>query len=112
MNVRGIWKDPTVPKEGWVCYDFDDLGEDQFRKCDACGSTTLRYVHHLRHENGMTLAVGRTCDARLEGDPELARKREGGEVRLRREAVPKVGRTVGCPVGRSVSRTTKTSGSA
>jgi hypothetical protein len=92
-SERGIWKDPTFPKEGWVCYDFDDLGEKQTRKCDACGSTTLRYVHHLRHQDGRTLACGRTCTARLEDDPELARGRETlGMIGLRREPVAKAGR--------------------
>jgi hypothetical protein len=82
---RGIWKDPDFPKDGWICCGFDDLGETETRKCDACGSTTLRYVHHLRHADGRTLACGRTCAARLENDPALASARETlGVIGLRR----------------------------
>jgi len=75
---RGIWKNPAVPKSGWICVNFDDLGPEQSRDCGACGSTTLRYVHHLKHPDGSTLAVGKTCAARLEDDPGAAGRRETG----------------------------------
>lgn len=86
-----------IPTTGWTCYDFDDLGPGASRKCDACGATTLRYVHHLRHESGRVLAVGKVCAAHLEDDPEAAKRREadGAWTPLpRRMPVPKAGRMV------------------
>lgn len=71
-----LWKDPTVPKSGWVCTGVTDLGEPS-GVCGMCGRQIIRYVHHMRHPlYPRKIGAGCVCAGRMEGDVEGAKKRE------------------------------------
>ena len=70
-----LWKDPSVPKDGWVCAGITDLGEPS-GVCGMCGEQTIRYVHRMIHPAYRSLGVGCVCAGKMEGDLPAARKRE------------------------------------
>lgn len=73
---RGKWSDATVPKSGWSCVNWTDLGVPQVT-CEMCDAQTIRYVHHMQHPGYKTiLQVGCVCAGRMEGDIQSAQSRE------------------------------------
>lgn len=70
----GLCYDYSVPRHGWECIDYEDLG-DLNETCEWCGTTEIRYVHVMEHPNyPETVRVGCVCAERM-GEPE-AKKRE------------------------------------
>lgn len=73
---RGKWSERGVPHRNWTCVDIEDLGQPQMI-CEMCESQTIRYVHHMTHDDYEDdLAVGCICAGHMEGDVAAARLRE------------------------------------
>lgn len=73
--MSGKWDDPSVPKLGWEFLYIDDLEEQSFI-CEMCEVQPIRYLHHMTHEDYGELDVGCICAGYMQGDRELAQRRE------------------------------------
>lgn len=47
MPSFGKWSQQGVPKKGWTCIGFEDLGEPS-TQCEMCENQDIRYVHRIR----------------------------------------------------------------
>lgn len=75
-SKRGKWSSTGVPHKGWVCVDIEDHGEPSI-ECEMCESQTIRYVHHMEHQNyPEVLQVGCVCAGHMEGNLTASRARE------------------------------------
>jgi hypothetical protein len=74
---RGIgrWRDPSVPKRGWICVGIEDLRGER-TTCEMCGVKAIRFVHYMNHPNYDDLAVGCVCAGHMEQDAAAAETRE------------------------------------
>lgn len=57
--MKNKWKNPDVPKIGWVAVGICDMGSDG-PQCYLCGNR-LRYVHELKHSAYENIKVGCEC---------------------------------------------------
>ncbi len=48
MSSFGKWSQQGVPKKGWACIGFEDLGEPS-TQCEMCENQDIRYVHQMQH---------------------------------------------------------------
>lgn len=65
---RGKWSQAGVPHKGWVCINYEDLGEPSMR-CQMCESSDIRYVHYMQHSRYQdVLACGVICAGNMEQD--------------------------------------------
>ena len=65
-----------MPKRGWTCVSFDDLGALD-AVCEMCESQEIRYVHHMEQPDySESLGVGCVCAENMENDYEAPRRRE------------------------------------
>lgn len=75
-SKRGKWSVAGVPHRGWVCVDIEDLVEPSI-ECEMCESQTIRYVHHMSHDDYPdALQVGCVCAGHMEGDLAASKARE------------------------------------
>lgn len=74
-DYDNLWNRDDVPKTGWVCTGVTDLGAP-VGVCEMCGHQIIRYVHHMDHPDFRSLGVGCICAGKMEGNIELAKKRE------------------------------------
>ncbi len=70
-----LWKRDDVPKTGKWCTGVTDLGAP-LAVCEMCADHSIRYVHHMVHDNYRSLDVGCVCAGKMEGDIEGAKRRE------------------------------------
>lgn len=82
--AHGKWAQPGVPHKGWVCVDFEDLGEPG-EICEMCESAEIRFVHLMEHEEYPdTLRCGCVCAEHMGGDYIGPRRRESDAKNLAR----------------------------
>jgi hypothetical protein len=76
MKNLGRWSEEGVPKKGWVCVAWEDLGEPD-EVCGMCLTQEIRYVHTMHHPKfGEELRVGVVCAGNMEQDLVGAKTRE------------------------------------
>ena len=76
MTGHGKWSQPNVPRKGWTCFDYSDLGSPS-AICEMCEHQEIRYVHHMSHPNYHgTLAVGCVCAENMELNYNAPKERE------------------------------------
>jgi hypothetical protein len=79
-STHGKWSQPGVPHKGWRNVDFyesADDGEDLTQVCEMCGTTRIRYVHVMEHDDHPEhLKCGCICAGRMEEDYGAAKARE------------------------------------
>ena len=86
-----LWKDPSVPKEGWTCESVVDLNPDeapgdsvQYETCQMCGHEQIRFVHTMTHPQYFgALDTGCICAGHMSGDLDGSKE---SETRLKRKA--------------------------
>ena len=76
MSAFGKWSQAGVPKKGWICVGFEDLGEPS-AECEMCENQQIRYVHHMEHTDySEALDCGCVCAGKMEEDYTAAKARE------------------------------------
>lgn len=71
------WNDKTTPKKGWECIGVDDLGKDNYTKCQMCGREDIRYVHTMTHADYVgTVDAGCICSGHMSENMLAAKDRE------------------------------------
>ena len=48
MSLFGKWSQQGVPKKGWTCIGFEELGKLS-TQCEMCEIQDIRYVHQMQH---------------------------------------------------------------
>lgn len=90
---KPLWRDPSIPKDGWHEVGFEDNG-DPSAECQMCLKKDVRYIHILSHSMlGYFIRVGCVCRGHLTGDPEGAKASEAKfkkTVKLRAKITDKV----------------------
>ena len=82
MSSFGKWSQQGVPKKGWTCIGFEDLGEPS-AQCEMCENQDIRYVHQMHHpEYPHILECGCVCAGKMEEDYDAASKRETNSKNL------------------------------
>jgi len=72
----GLWSDPSVPKDGWICVGISDLGAP-VGLCGMCKKQAIRYAHHMIHPlYPRQIDAGCVCAGRMEGDVVASKRRE------------------------------------
>jgi hypothetical protein len=72
----GKWARRGVPHKGWTCTGVTDLGEP-LHICEMCETMTIRYVHHMHHDDyPEDLDCGCVCAGHMEDDYVNAQARE------------------------------------
>jgi hypothetical protein len=81
LRPFGKWQQAGVPKKGWTCVGYHDLGEDDKDVrpiCQMCEHRQIRYVHRMSHpEYPDVLECGMHCAGHMEQDYAQAEEREG-----------------------------------
>lgn len=82
MSSFGKWSHHGVPKKGWTCIGFEDLGEPA-SQCEMCENQDIRYVHQMQHPDyPHILECGCVCASKMEENYTAALKRESDSKNL------------------------------
>ncbi|WP_040441047.1 hypothetical protein, partial [Roseibium aggregatum] len=84
MSSFGKCSQQGVPKKGWTCIGFEDLGESS-TQCEMCENQDIRYVHQMQHpEYPDILECGCVCAGKMEEDYTAASRQETESKNLAR----------------------------
>ncbi|MBE9462052.1 hypothetical protein ACFP1I_12510 [Dyadobacter subterraneus] len=88
--MANYWKQPGIPRKGWILLDVIDIREDDqsesdtnYETCMMCGNEKIRYVHVVEHsEMSSEFRVGCSCAEKMTEDYVNPARREK-EIRNR-----------------------------
>ena len=71
--MAGLLDNPEVPREDWRCMEVADLADRHGAPpeilCEMCGSSRIRFVHVMEHDNfDEALGVCIDCAEKMTGD--------------------------------------------
>lgn len=78
-GCHGAEHGKVMPKRGWECVGYDDLG-DLIGECELCG-TDLRYLYLVQHPKWPAMEVGTDCCDNLTGSLEASEHLDGYKKR-------------------------------
>jgi hypothetical protein len=84
-TMTNLWNTAGLPHKGWCLEGSEDLKQPT-GTCGMCNKSHIRYIHHIKHPEGLNLSVGSVCAEKLTQDYDFLEQLRTADKKLKKQA--------------------------